>query len=106
MGFIVSLWTAILEELSLTLSDSLATIGRSGSRKGKRSFAAAYISHQPNLKILCEAHVSRIDLDGDRAIGATFKHSDQEYSVKVKREVIVSGGTVGSPQILELSGIG
>ncbi|RMZ78267.1 hypothetical protein DV737_g3982, partial [Chaetothyriales sp. CBS 132003] len=89
---------------------TLAAIGRSGPTKGKRSYAASgYFEEnakRPNLKATCEALVTKITLDGDKATGATFKHAGQEYTVKAKREVIVCGGTIGSPQILELSGIG
>ena len=89
---------------------TLATIGRSGASTGKRSYAASGYaqnnSSRHNLKILTEALVSRINLEGDKATGVVFKHADQEYSVNVKREVIVSGGVIGSLQILELSGVG
>lgn len=87
---------------------TLAAIGRSGNGKGQRSYAAnGYLREgQSNLIITTESLVTRIDLDGDRAVGASFRNAGQEQSVKAKREVIVCGGTVASPQILELSGIG
>lgn len=89
---------------------TLAAIGRSGTGKGKRSYAArGYLEKnagRANLKATTEALVTSITLDGDKATGASFKNAGQEYKVKAKREVIVCGGTVASPQILELSGIG
>jgi len=89
---------------------TLAAIGRSGTGKGKRSYAArGYLednASRTNLKATTEALVTKITLDGDRATGATFKHGGQEYTVKANREVIVCGGTIASPQMLELSGIG
>jgi choline dehydrogenase-like flavoprotein len=50
--------------------------------------------------------VQRIELDGSRATGVTFKHGGQNHTVSVKKEVLVAGGAIQSPQILELSGIG
>ncbi|KAL3456964.1 hypothetical protein BJX64DRAFT_29240 [Aspergillus heterothallicus] len=89
---------------------TLGTVTRSGPHKGKRSYAGRDYyevnSSRPNLKLLCEANVSKVVLDGTRATGVSFTYQGQEYEVSAKREVIVSGGTIKSPQILELSGIG
>ena len=45
-------------------------------------------------------------LDGDQAVGVEFKHNGQTHQVKAKKEVILSGGVIGSPQLLEFSSIG
>jgi choline dehydrogenase len=54
--------------------------------------------------------VSKIELEkteGDaRATGVQFMFDGHKHSVKAKREVIICGGSINSPQILELSGIG
>ena len=50
--------------------------------------------------------VQRIELDGTRATGVTFTHGGQTHTVGAKKEVIVAGGAIQSPQMLELSGIG
>ncbi|KAI0358345.1 GMC oxidoreductase [Trametes cingulata] len=79
-----------------------------------RSFAArGYIYPalgRPNLKVLTEAYVRRVitQKDGDAlvATGVEFEHGGQVYSVNAGKEVILSAGTVKSPHILELSGIG
>lgn len=89
---------------------TLASIDRTGARKGKRSYAArGYyedVAHRSNLKVITRALVTRIVLDGNRATGVSFESEGKEHTVKAKREVIVSGGPINSPQILELSGIG
>ena len=64
-----------------------------------------------NLSLLTNALVSKIDLEktasGDaKATGVTFIVDGATHHVKANREVIVCGGVVNSPQILELSGIG
>ncbi|KAJ0418653.1 GMC oxidoreductase-domain-containing protein [Aspergillus carlsbadensis] len=89
---------------------TLGTVTRTGPNKGKRSYAGRDYyevnSSRPNLKLLCEANVNKVLLDGTRATGVSFAFQGQEYEVSAKREVIVCGGTIKSPQILELSGIG
>lgn len=90
--------------------NTLGLVARSGPNKGMRSYAArgyfAANAQRPNLHVLCDAMVQRIELDGDAATGVTFKTGGQEHTVKVKKEVLVAGGAIQSPQILELSGIG
>ncbi|KAI0316269.1 alcohol oxidase [Amylostereum chailletii] len=80
-----------------------------------RSYAAtAYYhpnAHRNNLVLLPGAQVTRVLFekadDGDLfAAGVAFVKSGQSYTVKAKREVILSAGAFQTPQILELSGIG
>lgn len=89
---------------------SLGTVTRTGRNKGKRSYAArAYLEdilNRPNLKVLCEAHVTKLLLDGQKAVGVEFDHAGERHSVHTKREVIVCAGAFGSPHILHLSGVG
>ncbi|KAL4972784.1 hypothetical protein BDW66DRAFT_169211 [Aspergillus desertorum] len=89
---------------------TLGAVARTGPNRGKRSYAGReyYDANRsrPNLKLLCEARVNRVILDGTRATGVSITFQGQEYTVSASREVIVSGGAIQSPQILELSGIG
>lgn len=81
---------------------------------GTRSYSVDYCknhkSPQRNLHILTKAYVQEISLvkDGEGwvASGARFKYDGGEYSVEARREVILSAGSVQSPQLLEKSGIG
>lgn len=91
--------------------NTLGSICRTGPDKGKRSYAArGYYetnrANRPNLKVLCNTLVNKVNLTGNKATGINISHEGQEYNVSAKREVIVCGGTLKSPQILELSGIG
>ncbi|KAI1787199.1 GMC oxidoreductase [Ganoderma leucocontextum] len=65
---------------------------------------------RPNLKVLTGAHVRRLlttkQTEGVVATGAEFGHGEQVYAVNASKEVILCAGTVKSPHILELSGIG
>lgn len=89
---------------------TLAAIDRTGKQKGKRSYAARgyfeAVADRPNLKVVTDALVTKVLLDGNTATGVAYRCHGQDYQVKVRREVIVSGGAINSPQILELSGIG
>lgn len=79
-------------------------------KDGERCSAAkAYITPhlaRPNLTVITQAHTQRILLDGKRAIGAEYLQGTQTAQVHARREVILSGGAYGSPQLLMLSGIG
>jgi choline dehydrogenase-like flavoprotein len=90
--------------------NTLGAVARSGPHKGKRSYAArGYFQAnacRPNLKVLCEAQVNRIVLEDGVAKGVEFVYDGMQETVYVKKEVILCGGVINSPQILELSGIG
>ena len=79
-------------------------------RNGRRwSAAAAYLRpalKRPNLTVVTKALVQRIDFDGDRATGITYGHRGNTVSATAKAEVILSGGSMNSPHLLMLSGIG
>ena len=81
------------------------------TRNGRRcSAAVAYLNpvrHRSNLRILTKALVTRVNLDGKRARSVTFRDaSGSEQTLTARREIILSGGAINSPQILMLSGIG
>ncbi len=81
------------------------------TRKGVRCSAAQAflkpIRHRKNLKILTRYLVTRLIITERRVTGVTFRDKTGEnFSVSAKHEVILSAGSINSPQILELSGIG
>ncbi|KAK4561051.1 hypothetical protein LTR86_005006 [Recurvomyces mirabilis] len=90
--------------------NTLGTVIRTGPDKGKRSYAArgyfAANAQRPNLHVLCEAPVTKVELSEGKAVGVTFDYGGSKHTVKTKREVIISCGAIQTPQILELSGIG
>lgn len=77
---------------------------------GERCSAArAYITpikDRSNLHIITHAHAQRIALEGRKAIGVHYQREGQEVLVRARREVLLSAGAFGSPQLLMLSGIG
>jgi choline dehydrogenase len=85
------------------------------TRKGWRcSTAVAYLNpirHRRNLDILTHAFAKRIQFaDGETGAAAgiayTVDHETRHASLKPGGEIVLSGGTIGSPQILQVSGIG
>lgn len=79
-------------------------------KNGRRwSTATAYLNEaksRPNLTIRTGALTRRITLEDKRATGVAYEHNGRLKQVSASREVILCGGTVNSPQLLELSGIG
>ncbi len=79
-------------------------------KDGRRfSAARAFLDEaktRPNLAIYTGAHVTKILLEGKRAIGVEVKTGDGLQRMMAAREVILSGGAINSPQLLLLSGIG
>lgn len=59
-----------------------------------------------NLTIIKNALTHRIVLDGTKAVGIEITHKGKRQTLSAAREVILSAGAIGSPQILQLSGIG
>ena len=80
------------------------------ARNGKRcSTASAYLNpvkSRPNLTIITNAHTRKITFNGKHAQGVEVELENQIKSYTASREIILSAGTISSPQILMLSGIG
>ncbi len=79
-------------------------------RNGKRhSTAAGYLRpalKRANLTVHTNAHATRILFEGKRAVGVQYRRDGANTEVRAKREIILCGGAVNSPQLLMLSGIG
>jgi choline dehydrogenase len=86
-----------------------ATFHMSSAGGIRSSVGECYIQpalERPNFHVEMRALVLRILIEGDRAVGVEYQQPDGVHNAKAVREVIVSGGVIGSPQILMLSGIG
>ena len=79
-------------------------------RRGRRwSATNAYLRpalHRKNLTVLTGAMVTRIRFQGVQACGFEFQKDGNSLFAEAKRESILSLGSIGSPQILQLSGVG
>jgi choline dehydrogenase len=79
-------------------------------RSGRRmSTAVCYLDPargRPNLTIQANALTECLLLEGKRCVGVRYTAGGQQQEARASREVIVSAGSINSPQLLELSGIG
>jgi choline dehydrogenase len=74
----------------------------------RQSTAVAYlrdVAEHPNLRLILRAHARRLLFDGTRCVGVEWSR-DGHVERRHAAEVIVSGGTIGSPALLMLSGVG
>ncbi len=70
-----------------------------------RAFLAP-VRKRPNLTILTDTQAERLVFDGSRAVGLDMRVGKEPGTVAASREIVLSAGAVGSPQLLQLSGIG
>lgn len=59
-----------------------------------------------NLSVVTRAHVTEILFDGLAATGVRYSRGGRTHEIRARREVILCGGVINSPQLLQLSGIG
>jgi choline dehydrogenase len=79
-------------------------------KNGRRaSTANAYLRpamQRPNLTVVTHALVHKVLIENKTAVGVRFAHKNKIQEIKVNKEVILSAGSIGSPHLLQLSGIG
>lgn len=80
------------------------------NKNGRRcSSAVAYLNpakRRPNLSIITDAMTDRVVLRGTRAVGVEATVGGAKRKILARREVILAAGAIGSPQLLQVSGIG
>ena len=64
------------------------------------------VLHRRNLTVLTDAHATRVRLDGRSARGVEFRRAGEACFAAARGETLLAAGAVGSPQLLQLSGIG
>ena len=82
-------------------------MSRNGRLRGStaRTFLAQ-AKGRSNLQVVTNAVATGLVLDGKRCTGVKFKQGETHREVRASREVIVSGGSINSPHLLQISGIG
>src|ERR1700747_1694966 len=73
------------------------------------SAAVAYLRpamRRPNLRVETRALARRILFEGKRAVGLEYSQDGIVRKARVRREVLLAGGSINSPQLLQLSGVG
>lgn len=64
------------------------------------------VRNRPNLTVITHAHTTRVLFDGPRAVGIEWLRRGERHSARAHAEVILAAGAIGSPQLLQCSGVG
>lgn len=89
--------------------EGIGPIQQSAARGLRYSCAQGYVHDNPlpNLAVVVNTHVSKVVIESSRAVGVeTIDKRGNRDVIRAGREVILSGGVIGSPHLLMLSGIG
>jgi choline dehydrogenase len=92
--------------------EGISYVQRTAHRRRRVSTASAFLNpakSRPNLTVRTNAMATRILLQGKRAVGVAYAKGGaggRIDEVRAEREVILSGGAINSPQLLQISGIG
>ena len=92
--------------------EGVSYVQRTTHKRLRVSAAKAFLNpakSRSNLTIITNALATKIMLDGKRAVGVLYKKGSKDahtLELKANKEVILSGGAINSPQLLQLSGIG
>ncbi|CDX61126.1 Alcohol dehydrogenase (acceptor) [Mesorhizobium plurifarium] len=80
------------------------------TKNGRRMSAArAFLRpamKRANVRVETNALATKILFEGKRAVGVEYEQNGQKKTARASREVILSGGSINSPQLLQLSGVG
>jgi choline dehydrogenase len=106
-----------VEERGMPLNDDFNGVSRDGfglfhvtQKNGERCSSAHAFLHpvlsRSNLEVLDNTLACRIDFVARRAVGVSVVRAGRQTRLKARREVILAAGAIGSPQLLQLSGVG
>lgn len=99
----------ISNDLNGTTREGVARVRLTAARGLRKSAAAAYLHpalRRANLSVVTQAHASRVLFSEGRATGVAYYRGNDRHTVSARCEVILAGGAINSPQLLELSGVG
>lgn len=100
---------ADLNDLPHGLGDHIGWIQQTRGGRFRASAARSYLRPavgRPNLRVITGAMVHKVLLDGKRAVGVEFSRGGVTERADAAGEVVLSAGAIGSPHILQLSGVG
>jgi choline dehydrogenase len=98
-----------LNDLPHGLGDHIGWVQQTRNGRRRASAAVSYLrpaERRPNLKVMTGALVHRVLFDGKRATGVEYAQGGIMKRADAAGEVILSAGAIGSPHILQLSGVG
>ena len=98
-----------VNDLPVGLGDHIGWVQQTRGGRFRASTARTYLRpamSRPNLQVVTNALVHRVVFDGKRAVGVEFSRGGAAERADAAGEVILSAGAIGSPHILQLSGVG
>ena len=98
----------LTEDVNGYRQEGFATFDRNVHRGRRLSAARAYlhpVMERPNLKVKTFAFATRILFEGERAVGVEYARGRRTHEAR-GGEVVLCGGAINSPQLLQLSGVG
>ena len=100
---------AVTADLNGFRQEGLGPMDRTTYRGRRWSAAKAYLhpaAKRPNLTVVTRALTERVTFEGQRATGVAYAKGGRRVEARAEREVILCGGAINSPQLLQLSGVG
>ncbi len=100
---------ALTDDVNGYRQEGFARFDRNVYRSRRLSAARAYlhpVMSRPNLKVETLAFTTKIVFDGERAVGVDYLRASRLRRHAKAGEVILCGGAINSPQLLQLSGVG
>ncbi len=98
-----------VNDLAAGAGDGIGWVQQTRGGRRRASTARSYLRpalKRPNLRVITGALVHRVLFDGTRATGVEFSRNGNTERVDAAAEVILAAGAIGSPHILQLSGVG
>ncbi len=100
---------AVVDDINDAVQEGFSPADQTVARGLRASSSRAYLHPargRRNLEVRTHAHATRVLFEGTRAVGVAYRQRrGGEHTVRA-REVILAGGAIGSPQLLQLSGVG
>src|ERR1700733_6052713 len=100
---------AVSADLNAERQGGFGPLGMTGKGGGRWATPKAYLKpamKRSNLEVITHALATRVAFDGRRAVGVRYRRRGREQTARARREVILCGGPINSPQFLKLSGRG
>ena len=100
---------AVIDDMNGPVGEGFATYDRTIHHGRRMSAARAFVhpvKSRPNLTVRCNALVSGVDMRHGRAVGVRYRRRFGAEQVIRAGQVVLAGGAINSPQLLQLSGIG
>jgi choline dehydrogenase len=100
---------AVSPDLNGERQEGFGSLGMTVKDGVRWSTANAYLKpamKRSNLEVITHALATRIAFDGRRAVGVHYRRRGRKQTARARREIILCGGPINSPQLLKLSGVG